>query len=116
MPATIGLAGPTAHPRETGPMYFARTCYYDVHTHAQDGVIHVEAPAPQTFTLGDFFGVWGQPLGPGRVGPAVGPLTVYVDGRAVTGDPNALVLHSREEIQLDVGTVVPPQPVNWSHF
>lgn len=116
VPATIGLAGPTVRQTETGPMYFAHTCYYDLHTHAQDGVIHVEAPTADDYTLGQFFALWHQPLGPDRVGPATGRLTVYVNGRVTEGDPRDLVLHSRDEIQLDIGAVVAPQPVNWSHF
>ena len=37
-------------------------CFSWLHTHAPDGILHVEAPAPHTYTLGDFFRVWGRPL------------------------------------------------------
>ena len=40
----------------------ARGCLYWLHTHTPDGVIHVESPQARTFTLGDFFAVWGQPV------------------------------------------------------
>jgi len=31
-----------------------------IHTHDEDGVVHVEAPIKKDFTLGDFFAVWGK--------------------------------------------------------
>jgi hypothetical protein len=35
------------------------TCYYWLHVHTSNAnVIHIEAPASQTFTLGQFFDVW----------------------------------------------------------
>src|SRR5271166_3094569 len=37
-------------------------CLYWLHTHSSDGLIHVESPTIRTFTLGQFFDVWGQPL------------------------------------------------------
>lgn len=36
-------------------------CLYWLHTHATDGIIHVEAPARKDFTLGQFFAVWASP-------------------------------------------------------
>src|SRR5690349_19083430 len=30
----------------------------ELHTHDDSGIIHVEAPAPHKFTLGQFFDVW----------------------------------------------------------
>ena len=40
-----------------------RPCIYWLHTHTPDGIIHIEAPLDRSFTLGDFFKVWGQPIG-----------------------------------------------------
>src|SRR5581483_2066788 len=95
--------------------YGASRCYYWLHVHAQDGVIHVESPVVQTYTLGQFFDLWGQPLSSSQVGPASGPLTVFVDGRPYPGDPRAIPLVSHEDIQLDVGTPrPPPRPVDWA--
>jgi len=39
-----------------------------LHTHAADGIIHTESPVERTYTLGDFFDIWGQPLGRHQVG------------------------------------------------
>ncbi len=35
-----------------------------IHTHDTSGLIHVEASVTRGFTLGEFFGIWGQLLGP----------------------------------------------------
>src|SRR3954470_9380085 len=39
-----------------------------LHTHDTTGVMHVESPTPRTFTLGQFFDVWGVPLSARRIG------------------------------------------------
>ncbi|MGT2427375.1 hypothetical protein [Amnibacterium kyonggiense] len=82
--------------------------------HAADGVIHVEAPTTGTYTLGQFFAVWGQPLSSSTVAGAKGEQTVYVNGKVVTGDPASIALGSRESVQIDVGEAVPYHPVDWS--
>src|SRR5438128_3178687 len=40
------------------------TCLFWLHTHDATGLIHVEAGAGGTYTLGQFFTVWGQRLSP----------------------------------------------------
>jgi hypothetical protein len=37
-------------------------CLHPLHTHSTDGIIHIETDQNRTFTLGDFFRVWGQPF------------------------------------------------------
>jgi len=39
-----------------------------MHTHDRSGIIHMEAPHPYNYTLGEFFSVWGVKLGPAQVG------------------------------------------------
>jgi hypothetical protein len=115
IPAAIGIVSPIAEPTTSSPFYGASRCYYWLHVHTQDGVIHIESPVQQRYTLGDFFDLWGQPLGTDQVGPALGTLTVFVDGRPFTGSPRDIALDSHEDIQIDVGTpVVPPKRVDWS--
>src|SRR5262249_52958269 len=66
-------------------------CFYSLHTHDETGEIHVEAPAAATFTLGQLFDIWGQPLDAANVniGGVVGlPITVYIVG---DGDTKATV-------------------------
>jgi hypothetical protein len=93
----------------------ASKCYYWLHTHVQDGVIHIESPTKQTYTLGQFFDEWHQPLTATQVAGAKGTVTAYLNGRKVTGDPGSIHLSSHAIVQLDVGTpVVPPRTVDWS--
>lgn len=73
------------------------------------GIIHMEAPAKVSFTLGQFFDMWGQPLSVTQVGPATGALTAFVNGTTWTGDPRAIPLTAHDVVQLDVGTPVPFQ-------
>jgi hypothetical protein len=110
----IGIVEPEAQQTANGAFYSASRCYYWLHVHAQDGVIHIESPTKSTYTLGQFFAIWGQPLTRTSVGPATGNLTVYVNGKRYTGDPTGIPLGSREDIQISVGTPVAPQPVDWS--
>jgi hypothetical protein len=93
----------------------ASKCYYWLHTHVQDGVIHIESPTKQTYTLKQFFDEWHQPLTASQVAGAKGPVTAYLNGTKVTGDPGSIQLSSHADIQLDVGTpAVAPRTVDWS--
>ncbi len=115
LPAGVGIVEPVAQPTAAGPFDEASRCYYWLHVHVRDGVIHIESPTTATYTLGQFFDIWGQPLDAGRVGPATGVLTVYVDGMRFRGDPRSIALGSHVDIQIDVGTPAPPPTsVNWS--
>lgn len=110
IPYGIGIAPPL----ETAPFNGANfvdggVCFYWLHTHASDGIIHIESPTQTIYTLGQFFDVWGQPLTSGQVGPAKGQLTMFVDGQPYTGDPRAIQLTAHNQIQLDVGTPAPLQ-------
>ena len=110
----IGIVKPVAQPTANGAFYSATNCYYWLHVHAQDGVIHIESPTTRAYTLGQFFAIWGQPLTTTEVGPAKGTVTVYLNGHRYLRPPATIPLGSHEDIQLDVGTVVPPVPVDWS--
>ena len=57
----------------------------------------------RTFTLGDFFDIWRQPLSSSRVGPARGHVTAIVNGGSYSGGPRRIPLLSHAQIQLDVG-------------
>jgi len=87
------------------------SCFSWLHTHDETGVIHIESPVQRTYTLGDFFDVWGEPLSATQVGPAKGTVTAYLDGQRFTGDPRTIPLDAHAVVQLDVGApLVAPQP------
>lgn len=107
IPAGIGIAPPrSAQSSPYGTFVDAGKCFYWLHTHARDGIIHIESPVKRSYTLGEFFDIWGEPLGRNRVGPARGKVTAYVNGSLYHGDPRAIALGNDVQIQLDVGTPV----------
>jgi len=90
-------------------------CFYTVHTHDLSGKIHVEAPAPATFTLGQLFAIWGQPLETDNVAGLTGkPIVVYSTDNAtvtkVTTDWKAIELTTHKEVTIQVGTAISEIP------
>jgi len=87
------------------------TCLFWLHTHATSGIIHIEAPSERTFTLGQFFDVWGKPLDGTHVAdwtaPAGSKVWVFVDGKQQDVDPRSIELKDIESIELQVG----PSPI-----
>jgi len=115
LPAAIGMVDPVAQQTPYGPFYGAQQCIYWLHTHATDGVIHVESPTARIYTLGNFFDEWGQPLSGTQVAGAKGKVTAFVNGKPWTKDPRTIALVPHAAIQLDVGSpAVAPQPVSWA--
>jgi hypothetical protein len=123
IPANIGIV--------TDPVSGNTTCFYWLHVHpANTDVIHIESPATDTFTLGQFFSVWStwnkaqglpnEPLDATHVSTLTltpdQKLVAYVDlqdgkGPTVfTGNPAAIVLKSHEVITLEITppAVTPP--------
>jgi hypothetical protein len=91
-----------------------------LHVHDTSGVLHVESPTVRTYTLGQFFAVWGVRFTPSCLGGycASGDrqLRVYVNGAAVHGDPTTLTLVSHQEIVVAFGTAAQlPSPIPSSY-
>jgi hypothetical protein len=86
----------------------ARGIEASLHTHDGTGTIHMEAPRPYNYTLGDFFAVWGVKLGPAQVGDLKGlggdHLHFYLNGKPLA-NPAALVLHRNDNIVIGYGPV-----------
>jgi len=80
-----------------------KPCIYWLHSHTPDGVMHIEAPSQQAFTLGQYFDIWAQPLTTSQVASATGPVTAFVDGQPYTGDPRAIPIGDHTLVQLNVG-------------
>ena len=99
------------------------SCYYWLHVHAANkNTIHIESPASDTFTVGQFFDVWNswsQANGKGAVkldATHVATFTIgaeqkvvtYIDlgdgkgAQVYTGDPRAIQLHSHEVISIEI--------------
>jgi hypothetical protein len=115
VPAGIGIPDAVAQQTQAGSFINSGSCFYWLHTHAADGIIHIESPVQRTYTLGEFFDEWGQPLGPSQAGPAHGKVTVIVNGQVFKGNPRDVPLGSHENLQLEVGTpLVAPVTINWS--
>ncbi len=111
VPEGIGIAPPrTVEQSADGPFVLAGACFYWLHSHTADGVIHIESPTQRTYTLGNYFDLWNQKLSATQVASATGPVTAYLDGRPFAGDPRTIPLGPHAVIQLDVGTKVPPAP------
>lgn len=80
-----------------------------IHTHNTSGVLHVESPVKKRFFLGQAFTEWNVRLAPGQVGPYRDGhdgvrLTLFVDRTRYTGDPTALVLAGRQDIDFVITT------------
>lgn len=89
---------------------FAKTalggCLYWVHTHDASGIIHIEAPEINSYTLGNFFDVWGQHLSRSSVGPFKGYVRAFVNGTEYHGTLTQIPLAAHQQITLEVGTPV----------
>ncbi len=116
IPYGVGILGPyQLAPSQAGPFVADGRAFYWLHTHDETGVIHIESPVRRTFTPGNFFDMWGQPLTGNQAGPATGTVTAFVDGQRVAGDPRDIPRDAHSVIQLDVGTpTVPPRPYTFA--
>jgi hypothetical protein len=103
VPAGVGVSRPS---RVSFGLIRAHRCSYPVRTLDPTGVIEVGARA----TLGDFFAVWGQRLGPHRIASFTGRVLAFVGGRRWWGDPRRIPLARHAQIVLEVGGYVPPHP------
>jgi hypothetical protein len=111
LPAGIGITSPrllekysNGHFYDVGPY----DCLYWLHTHVADGIVHVESPGRRNFTLGEFFDIWQQPLGPSQVATAKGHVVVFENGKQLQGNPRSTPLIAHADIQIDVGSPVVP--------
>ena len=115
VPAAIGIPNPGAQNTAAGPFIATGSCFYWLHTHAADGIVHIESPVQRVYTLGQFFDEWGQPLSASQAGPAKGHVTVIENGRVFLGNPRDVPLTAHADIQLEVGTpLIAPESINWA--
>jgi hypothetical protein len=78
-----------------------------LHTHATDGVIHMEAVQPYPFKLGQFFQVWNVPFSATQIGSYhVGKglvLQTWVNGKRIKGDPANYAMKAHDRIVVGFG-------------
>src|SRR4029450_9131283 len=107
-------------PAEIGIITSPQVVFSPLHTHVTSGIVHVESPTVRSFTLGEFFDVWGVRFTPTCIGgyctQGDRTLRVYVDGQLATGDPTTLELFAHEEIVVTYGTEAElPDPIPSSY-
>jgi hypothetical protein len=81
-------------------------CLYWLHTHTPNGIMHIESPVYRSFTLGEFFDVWGESFTSTRVASArvpAGQVRVYVGGHLFEGDPRTVLLAFHADIVIEAG-------------
>ena len=114
LPGGIGIPGSQEEQSQYGPVAVGGQCYFWLHTHTADGVIHVESPLRSIFTLGDFFDVWRQPLTADRIASLRGKVSAFVNGKPWHKSVRAIPLLPHADIQLEIGAPVPPiVTVDW---
>jgi hypothetical protein len=115
VPAGIGIVEPVEFAPGEG-LESAIGALSPLHTHFDDGILHVEADTgPFTLTLGQVFDEWQVRLTSSCLGSYCtgggSSLRVYVNGTQVSGDPRAVVLSNCAEIAVVFGPAgVPASP------
>jgi hypothetical protein len=95
-----------------------QSCFYWLHTHTSDGVVHIEFPQQGHPTLGNFLDIWGQKfqqLGYHDELASSADWTVYVDGKQVTSNFNQLILQPHQVITIAYNSpgITPDTSFNW---
>ncbi len=85
-----------------------------LHTHEPqpgdppNGIMHVESPTETSYTLGQFFAVWGLRLDANCIGGKCAgdgrQLRTWVNGKPLRGDPTRLLLAEHQQIVIAYGT------------
>jgi hypothetical protein len=105
LPANIGIASD-------------QSCIYWLHTHDGSGVIHIESPNANTYSLGTFFREWYDhfsQLGyPSQLNTTDG-WQVYVDGKPYNGDFHNIQLAAHRLITLAYNSpgITPDTTYSW---
>jgi hypothetical protein len=90
LPASIGIASDNS-------------CFYWLHTHDTTGIIHIETPGQQSYSLGTFFQEWSERFPqityPTELDQTTG-WQVYLNGKPYTGDFHSMPLTAHALITL----------------
>lgn len=102
IPAGIGLRAPLQRSQHR---IVGASCRAAARTLDPAGVIDFDRAG---LTLGDLFAIWGEPLSARRMAGFSGPVSAFVGGRRVSGDPASIRLRDGAQIVLQVGGYIPP--------
>jgi hypothetical protein len=69
-----------------------------LHTHDENGTIHVESNTNRNYTLGEFLNIWGGLDLNGKT------VKLAVDGKPITSDYRNLILQDGQKITLEIKT------------
>jgi hypothetical protein len=93
-----------------------QSLFSPLHTHATSGLIHIEAPEDQHFTVGMLFTEWGVRLTNDCIGGYCSPdtkLKAYLDGTSYTQPISTIILEKGEEIAIVIGSLPATIPSSW---
>jgi hypothetical protein len=121
LPAFIGIPAAANIP--------GGSCFYWLHVHDTTGVVHVESPTTQNYTLGQFLDVWQRTAQLDAQGGASQPVSdafvralraaspdaihVYVGDQLVT-DYSSIPLTPHELITIEIGTPLQPPTTSYA--
>ena len=109
IPGNVGIAGDPSAP----------SCFYWLHTHSTDGVIHIEAPNGVSPTLKNFLDIWRTKFAqlgyPDQLDFTDG-WQAYVNGQPFAGDLHTIPLKAHTLITLAYNSpgVKPDTTFNWN--
>jgi len=97
------------------------TCIYWLHTHDTSGIIHIEAPKQDTFTLGTFLRFWRDQVYATQYPIELSSTTgwkVYVNGKPYSGDFNRIQLaaHTLVTLAYNSPNARPDTVFNWGQL
>lgn len=121
VPDAVGMLNPSS-----GDPIFNFQCAYNIHTHSDSGIIHIEDPAvasngaaPAQYNLQTLFDIWGQPMASLPISGVAGIPAIYTGTpsskdasgddlvtsySAYTGSPSSLLLTEHTAVWLIYGT------------
>ena len=83
-------------------------CLYWLHTHDSTGIIHIEAPQEQNFTLSQFIDIW-RSTGSGAPSSDQQPI-IFVNGQEISTNLENTQFNAHDEVVLVYGKTPPNIP------
>jgi hypothetical protein len=128
VPPGVGIVAPEGSGESALASNGLKTCLYPLHVHdGEPNIVHIESPVQKTYTLGNFFDIWGQPLSAtqvmGHKADSSHPLVFEVfdaSGKLtkVTSDPRNIGLAEHETVVIlyNSSNVQPKPFTSWTQY